>query len=471
MKLHRTKLTLAAVLVLTVGCGGMQAGGPKTGAASNDETRAIAKEAFLYGFPLVTNYDTLYKQAVDTTDGNYRAPFNTVASAANVATPADTFVVTPNSDTPYSFLWLDLRAEPVVITLPKIEQGRYYSGQLIDLDTFNFAYVGTRSFGNAGGKYLVAGPSWKGPKPKGVADVFHAETELAYVLFRTQLVNAADLGNVKRIQAGYRAEPLSHYLGKPAPAAPPAVAWPKPTATMTTAPELFRYLNFLLGFCPPHPSERDILTRFAKIGIGPGWTFDLAQRSRAERKAIEAGIADAWQELAGLQKKINSEEVSSSDFFGTRDFLKNNYLYRFAGAKLGLYGNSGAEAIYLSYFVDANGKPCDAAKTGYTLRFPKGQLPPAGAFWSLTMYDGKTQFLVANPIQRYLLNSTMLKSFRYGSDGSLTLYVQQGSPGRDREANWLPAPNGPFYAILRIYMPGPSVLNRTWKKPPMEPVP
>jgi hypothetical protein len=142
-----------------------------------------------------------------------------------------------------------------------------------------------------------------------------------------------------------------------------------------------------------------------------------------------------------------------------------------AGAKLGLYGNSGAEAIYLSYFVDAKNQPCDGSRTKYVLRFPKGGLPAAKAFWSLTMYDGSTQFLVANPLNRYLLNSPMLDKFKYGDDGSLTLYVQKDSPGADKESNWLPAPNGPFYAVLRIYMPGEAVVDGTWKKPPLESVP
>ena len=170
-------------------------------------------------------------------------------------------------------------------------------------------------------------------------------------------------------------------------------------------------------------------------------------------------------------KQINAETVSSSEMFGTRAFMKNNYLYRYAGAKLGLYGNSGDEAIYLAYFVDASHAPLDASKNNYELRFPKGQFPQAHAFWSLTMYDGKSQFLVANPLKRYLLNSTMLKTFKYGDDGSLTFYVQKSSPGSAKEANWLPAPDGPFYAILRMYMPAPEVVNGTWKKPPMLPVP
>lgn len=434
------------------------------------EARQIAREAFVYGFPLATNYDTLYKQAVDTADRDYRAPFNVIASASNVATPEDKFVVTPNSDTPYSFLWLDLRAEPVVITMPKIDKGRYYSGQLIDLYTFNFAYLGTRAFGNDGGSYLVAGPGWKGETPKGVAVVFPCETQFAYVLFRTQLYSPADIDKVRKIQAGYRAQPLSQFLGQPAPPAPPAVAWPKPTKEMTSSPALFGTLDFLLQFCPTPASEKDLMARFAKLSIGAGKGFDPGKMTPDLRKAVEDGIADAWKDLEGVQEQINTEQISSSDMFGSRDFLKGNYLHRFAGAKLGLYGNSGAEAIYLGYFVDANKQTADASKSNYVLRFPKDQLPPAGAFWSLTMYDGKTQLLVANPLKRYLLNSPMLKSFAYDGDGSLTLHLQKDSPGKKREPNWLPAPDGPFYAILRIYMPAPEVLSGAWKKPPMEPV-
>jgi hypothetical protein len=437
---------------------------------SPQETRAIAKEAYIYGFPIVTNYQTLYKQAVDKGNSDYRAPFNAIASLANVATPDDKFVVTPNSDTPYSFLWMDLRAEPVVVTMPSIEKNRYYTGQMIDLYTFNFAYLGTRRYGNDGGAFLIAGPGWQGETPKGIKAAVRSETEFAYLLFRTQLFNPADLDRVKKIQAGYRAQTLSQYLKQPAPPAAPAVNWPAPSPDMLTSPALFKYLNFMLQFCPTNPSEKDLMERFAKLNIGAGKTFDFASLSPESQKAVTDGIADAGQDLDAMMKRINAEEVSSSDMFGTREFLKNNYLYRYVGAKLGLYGNSGNEAIYLAYFVDANHQPLDGAKTNYTLLFPKGLLPPAKAFWSLTMYDGKSQFLVANPIKRYLLNSTMLKSFKYGGDGSLTLYVQKDSPGAAHESNWLPAADGPFYAILRIYMPAPEVINGTWKKPPMLPV-
>ena len=432
------------------------------------DARAVASEAYIYAFPMAANYQTLYKQAIDTTSHDYRAPFNTLTNASSVATPEDKFVVTPNSDTPYSYLWMDLRAEPIVVTMPSIETERYYTGQLIDLYTFNFAYLGTRSFGNEGGNFLIAGPNWNGATPAGIKAVLRAQTEFAYLLIRTQLFNASDLVNVRRIQAGYRAEPLSAFLHQPAPPSAPAVNWPKPSEDMLTTPAVFSYLNFLLQFCPTDSSETDLMARFAKLNLGAGKSFELASFAPRVQQAITDGIADTKADVEVMMRKINTDQVQSSDLFGTRAFLKNNYLYRFIGAKLGLYGNSGADAAYFGYFVDAGHRPLDASKSNYELHFAQGAIPEYHAFWSLTMYDGKTQLLVANPIQRYLLNSTTLKSYKYGADGSLTFYVQKNSPGKDKESNWLPAPNGPFYCVYRVYMPGEAVLNGTWKKPPMQ---
>ncbi len=229
-------------------------------------------------------------------------------------------------------------------------------------------------------------------------------------------------------------------------------------------------VNFLFQFCPPNPSESAVLARFAKINIGPGQRFDFSQFSPEIQQGINDGIKDSAADLGGVIKQINANEVRSSSVFGTRDFLKGNYLYRYAGAKLGLYGNSAADAIYFAIFVDAKHQPLDASKTNYEIRFAKGDLPPAKAFWSLTMYDGKSQFLVANPLKRYLLNSTTLESYTYGPDGSLTLYLAHSDPGAAKQSNWLPAPNGTFYAILRIYMPEEKVIDGTWLYPPVLPV-
>jgi hypothetical protein len=467
-KLALCSFTVTGALFL-VSCSSSQAPSNAANAPQTSDTQQSAKDAYVYGFPMVVNYQTMYKQAIDTADKDYRAPFNQLARSKGVATADDTFVVTPNSDTPYSFLWMDLRAEPIVITMPKIEKNRYYTAQLVDLYTFNFAYFGSRTYGNDGGTYLVAGPGWKGDKPKGVNEVIHCETEFAYVLFRTQLFNSGDLPNVFKIQDGYRAVPLSTFLGGPAPPAAPGVAWIKPEADMTTTPAIFRYVDFLLQFCPPNPVEKPLLARFAKLDIGAGATFDLAKFSAADQKAINDGIAAAQQDLTGVMQKINTDQISSAEMFGTRDALAGNYLYRYAGAKLGLYGNSAADAVYLGYFVDGNGKQLNAAESNYTLHFAKGTLPDAKAFWSLTMYDGKSQLLVANPIHRYLLNSTMVKSFKWDADDGLTLYIQKNSPGAALQPNWLPAPDGPFYGVLRVYVPGKEVQDGRWKKPPMQP--
>jgi hypothetical protein len=460
-------IVLTATVLFVTACNTNK---PSEPALTPAEARSIAKEAFIYGFPMAANYNTMYKQAIDAGNPDHRADFNVIASSKSVATPDDKFVVTPNSDTPYSYLWMDLRTEPLVISMPKIEPHRYYTGQLIDLYTYNFAYLGTRSYGNDGGTFLIAGPNWQGDKPAGVKDVLRSETEFAYLLFRTQLFNSADLPRVNRIQSQYNVQPLSTFLKQPAPIQPSSVSWPKPADIMKPNADIFPIVNFLFQFCPPSPSESALLARFAKLNIGPNQTFDMAKFSPEIQQAINDGIKDSDQDLSSTMKKINTDELSSGDMFGTRAFLQGNYLYRYVGAKLGLYGNSKQDALYFAYFVDANHQPLDASKSNYELHFAKGDLPPTKAFWSLTMYDGKTQLLVANPLKRYLLNSTTLKSYKYGSDNSLTLYLSHDNPGPAKQPNWLPAPDGTFYAVLRVYLPGDTVVNGTWHKPQMQPI-
>lgn len=433
------------------------------------DARKIAAEAFIYGFPVVDGYKTLYAQAVDAAGKDFKAAFNQIGNSANVFTPDDKAIITPNSDTPYSFVWMDLRAEPIVLTLPKIDAKRYYSVQLVDLYTYNFAYLGRRTTGSGGGHFMIAGPGWKGSTPKGITKVIHADTEIAYALYRTQLFNPGDIDAVRKIQEGYKVQTLSKFSGTPAPKAAPAIEWPKPQPDMLESPALFRYLNFLLTLCPPLPSETALMQRFATIGVGRGLPFDENKLSPDLRAALVGGIADGTAQFAAFKKsKIDTHQVTSSDFFGTRQYLKNNYLYRFSGARLGIYGNSGAEAEYVGGFVDADGKPLDASKHKYILRFAAGALPPIEAFWSLTMYDGKDQLLVANPLKRYLINSSMEPQLKRDADGAVTLYLQAKSPGADKESNWLPAPDGPFYTVLRMYQPKPDVSNGKWKAPQVQ---
>jgi hypothetical protein len=434
------------------------------------EARAVAKEAYIYGFPMVDGYRIQYAYFVDRNNSEFKAPWNQIRNVPRVFTPDDKVVQIPNSDTPYSTLGLDLRAEPVVITVPPIEKSRYFSVQLIDLYTFNFGYIGSRTTGNDGGSFLVAGPGWKGAKPPGVKTVFRCETEFALAGFRTQLFNPADLENVKEVQGGYKAQPLSQFLGKPAPPAAATIDFikPLPPDQERTSPEFFNILNFLLAFCPTNPSEKELMARFGKLDIGAGKNFDETKLSPEIKHAVEAGMADAWEALGEAKRQVDAGQVTAGDFLGSRDYLKNNYLHRMLAAVLIIYGNSKQEAMYPVYTVDASGQKLDAAQNRYTLHFAPGQLPPVNAFWSLTMYVLPSRLLVANPLNRYLINSPMLPDLKRDADGGVTLYIQRDSPGKDRQSNWLPAPSGPCLMFLRLFWPKPEALDGKWKQPPLQ---
>ncbi len=438
-------------------------------AVSADEVRAIARDAYVYGFPMVDNYRILYEYCVNTKSPQYRGPWNQIDNVSRVFTPEDTTIQTPNSDTPYSMLGYDLRAEPLVLTVPVIEKARYFSLQFIDAYTHNFDYVGSRATGNGGGNFLLAGPGWTGKTPPGISKVIRSETELGLVVYRTQLFKPADIESVKKIQAGYKVQGLSAFLGKPAPAAAPAIDFVAPLTpdTQKHSLEFFNILNFALQFCPTVPAEKDLMARFAKAGIGAGRTIDVASLSPELKQAYADGMADGWKVLDGVMAQISAGTVTSGDLFGTRAHLNGNYAYRFAAAVLGIYGNSAFEAMYPAYKVDAEGHPLDGSKNRYTLHFNADEFPPVRAFWSVTMYKLPESLLLANPINRYLINSPMLPELKRDADGGVTLYIQHESPGADKESNWLPAPAGPFWCAMRLYWPKEEALNGTWKAPKM----
>jgi len=432
--------------------------------------RAIAKEAYIYGYPLVDSYRVQYDYFQDAGNSQFKAPWNQLCNIPRVYTAADTAVVTPNSDTPYSWLGLDLRGEPMVLTVPPIDEDRYFCIQLIDAYTFDFDYIGSRATGNGGGGYLVAGPGWRGETPAGVDKVFRTETEFVLAVYRTQLFRPDDLDNVKKVQTGYRVQPLSAFLGGPAPQAAPAVDFMTPLTPQAqrTDVRFFDVLSFVLQFCPTHPSETELVARFAEIGVGAGRSIDVDGLSPEMKAALEQGMADAWAEYDAIKaERIDTKQLTSGDLLGTREQLKNNYLYRMAAAVLGLYGTGKQEAMYPLYTVDSEGRPLSGANK-YILRFAPGQLPPVHAFWSLTMYRVPENLLVANPLDRYLLNSPMLPQYRRDEDGGLTLLIQKDSPGPGLEANWLPAPEGPFMVPMRMYWPKREAIEGTWTEPPMQ---
>ncbi|MFL5157895.1 MAG: DUF1254 domain-containing protein [Microvirga sp.] len=436
------------------------------------EAKDIAEEGFIYGLPLVMFYAVMQEFAVDRNSGQFKAPFNEINNQNRVATPADTAVITPNSDTPYSILWLDLRAEPMVISVPTIEKDRYYSVQLIDGNTYNFGYIGTRATGTEPGDYLVVGPDWKGETPSGIEKVFRSTTPFTFTAIRTQLFNPDDMPNVEKIQAGSKAQPLSAFLRQPAPPAVPKIEF-LPATTAGIKDNFFQYLDAALQYVPETPRDKAVRAKLAKIGIGPGKTFEFKDLSPEHKAAILAGMkqgddkVDQW--LAGGNKNINGWKVGS--FFGDEAFFNGDWVMRAGAAKGGLLGNDAVEAMYPYTRTDATGKPLDGSKHKYTITFAPGQLPPVNAFWSVTMYDGKSQFLVKNPIDRYLINSPMLPAMKMEPDGSLTLYIQKGSPGADKETNWLPAPDDKIYLVMRLYWPKPtppSILpagQGTWQPP------
>jgi len=435
-----------------------------------EEARTIAKQAYIYGFPLVDNMRVQYAYFIDKNDPDYKAPYNILYNIPRVFTSQDKAIQTANSDTPYSWIGLDLRTEPIVFTVPPMEKDRYWSLQLIDLYTHNFDIPGTRTDGNNGGSFLIAGPNWKGEKPEGITRVIRCETEIASAQFRTQLFDPADLENVKRIQEQYIVKTLSAFINQPAPKAAPAIDFPKPLTpeSQRTSLEFFNLLNFYLQFCPTHPSEKALREQFAKIGLVPGKTFDAASLSSEIKEALSAGMQDAWKEFEIFNtNEIKTGKVGSAEAFGTREHLNNNYMFRMAGAVLGIYGLSKEEAIYPIYQTDSEGQPLNAATNKYTLTMKSDEMPPVYAFWSYTMYELPARIMTENPINRYLINSAMLPNLKRNPDNSITIYIQHESPGKDKESNWLPAPNGPFFFVNRLYLPKPEALNGTWKPKPL----
>ena len=437
-----------------------------------EETKAIAEEGFIYGVPIVMNYAVMNEFCVDKNSSQYKGPFNQISNEARVFTYKDTAVVTPNSDTPYSMLWLDLRAEPIVISVPAVEKERYYSVQMIDGNAYNYGYIGSRATGPEAGDYLVVGPDWKGETPAGIKKVFQSTTPFTLTIFRTQLFNADDMPNVVKVQAGYKAQPLSGFLKQPAPAAAPKIDFlPATTAGIKT--NFYEYLDAALQFVPPSPEDKDVRARLASIGIGPGKTFEFKDLSLEHKAAVLLAMKEGDDKvdkyLATGFQDINGWKVGAA--FGDRAFYSGDWLKRAAAAKGGIYGNDAVEAMYPMTRLDATGETLDGSKHNYTLTFPGGQLPPVNAFWSVTMYNGKSQLLIKNPINRYLINSPMLPNMKKNADGSLTLYIQKDSPGKDKESNWLPAPNDLIYLVMRLYWPKtetPSILppgEGTWKPP------
>ena len=427
-----------------------------------EEARAIAKEAYIFNYPLVMMYRTMYLQAIDTTSESYSGGFGSWLHLGT-SSPKDTDIVSPNNDSPYSYAWVDLRAEPWVVTLPKIEKNRFYTSQWDDLWGFVLDNPGSVEDGNDGVSVLLASPTWKGELPKGVKRVIQGDSSFLGTLTRTQLIDPKDLPNVKKIQSEYKLQALSAYLGKPAPEPAPPIEWMPWKDGVETTDGFWAYVNFLLPLTTPNPQDKAVQDRMAKIGLVPGKAWDSSALGKDVSAALAEGMKDALAEL----KKGSTRITDPSLFYRSRKDLKKDYFDRALGVMVGIFGNVKKVSVYFAVPKDDQGELFDGSKGDYAITFTADHIPPAKNFWSWTMYKLPQRWLVDNSIKRYAIGSAT-PGLKKAKDGSITVYFQAKSPGKGKESNWLPAPEGPFWLVLRTYGPGKSILNKTWKMPPVK---
>ena len=427
-------------------------------AQSAEEITTIAEEAYIFVYPMLYNYQTLYTQTQDMTFLGYIGGFNRYRHYARPFSPADTDIVTPNNDTAYSWAWLDLRREPIVFEAPELDEDRYNVFQWVDLYTYIFASPGSRLRGTKAATYLFVGPDWEGDIPEGFDEVFRAETDFIGTLTRTGIGGPDDFLKMREIQQGYRFTPLSAYTAGKPPAPAPDIKFPVWHESLAGTPAFISYLNFLLGHVKPNPADAEALKRFAAIGVGPGKPFDASTLDDETYAAIQAGIDVALKKLTERTAK-NEDNIG---LFGSRDYLGTDYESRSVGAMIGLYGMNETEAVYFSYQMDADNNPLDGTKT-YELKFETP--PPVSQFWSLTMYNLPQRLLVDNEIDRYSIGDRT-EGLVMNEKGGLVIILSAENPGEGK--NWLPTPEGPFFMVMRMYGPEDSILKKEWSRPKPE---
>jgi hypothetical protein len=435
-----------------------------------DEAHAIGVDAYVYFYPLLT-MDITRKQFTNIEPGKEfgKGPMNMFVSVPQYP-PADfKGVVRSNFDTLYSIAWLDLTEEPLVIAAPDTA-GRFYLLPMLDMWTDVFASPGWRTTGTQAGQFLVTPPGWTGTVPAGLNHL-PAPTPFVWVIGRTKTDGAADYAAVHKIQAGYTVTPLSR-LGK---SAEPVSVNIDPAVDMKTPPKIqvdamsaadyFAYAAELLKVHPAHISDQPILAQMKRIGIEPGKSFSMDALDPEIKAALQTVPEDAqalmtWK-VPTLARVVNGWSMNTD----TMGVYGNYYLKRAIVAQIGLGANLPEDAIYPLNIGDVEGKPLDGANK-YVLHFDKGETPPVNAFWSITLYDPEG-FQVGNALNRFAFSSWM--PFKTNADGSLDIYFQHENPGKDLEANWLPAPKGGFNLTMRLYGPKPEVLNGKWNPPPVKP--
>ena len=434
-------------------------------AITEEEAHAIGVDAYLYFYPLIT-MDLTRKQSTNIEPGKEigKGPMNMFVSVPTYP-PADfKGVVRPNFDTLYSIAWLDLTKEPMIVSAPDTN-GRYYLLPMLDMWTDVFASPGWRTTGTQAANFLIAPPGWSGDTPTGMTRI-DAPTPYVWIIGRTKTDGPQDYDAVHKIQAAYKITPLSQNYSPPTVTIDASVDMKTPSKVQIDtmpAEKYFAYAAELLKVNPPHITDQPMIAQLKKIGFERGKSFELDKANPAIRKGLQGASEDAQQLMAWkiptLARVVNGWSMNTD----TMGVYGNYYLKRAIVAQLGLGANLPEDAIYPLNLADETGKPLDGANK-YTLHFEKGATPPVDAFWSVTLYD-TGGFQVANALNRFAVSSWM--PFKYNVDGSLDLYFQNESPGSDKEANWLPAPKGPFNLTMRLYAPRSEALTGKWNPPPV----
>jgi hypothetical protein len=430
---------------------------------TEQEIQAIATEAYVYLYPLVLMDVT--RRVMTNAEPKPNSPTGPMNMFHHLRAfpPADfKDVVRPNFDTLYSIAWLDLSDEPMIVSAPDTE-GRYYLLEMLDMWTDAFAAPGKRTSGTEPVDIAVVPPGWQGRLPKDMERI-DAPTMYVWTIGRTQTNGPKDYEAVRKVQDGYRITPLSEWGKAPR----PLKFQLDPTVDMKTTPmkqvETMRAADFfehgaeLMKIHPPHITDWSIVARMKRIGIEAGESFEFKEADNAVKRALELapGAALQWMKSTApsIARVANGWQINTE----TIGVYGNAYLKRAIIALVGLGANQPEDAIYPMSYGDADGKPFDG-RNDYVLHFSKQDLPPVGAFWSVTLYDADG-FPVANALDRHALGDR--DPLKFNADGSLDLYFQQNSPGKDRESNWLPTPAGEFTLTMRLYAPKPEVLDGRW---------
>jgi hypothetical protein len=437
---------------------------------TEDESAKIAEDACVFGYPLVLMDVTKTASTAVPKPKGAKAPVNQFAHLRAFPDATYTGVVSPNADMLYSIAWLDLAKEPMVLSVPEMGK-RYYLMQMMDAWTNVFASPGTRTTGNDKRYFAIVGPRWTGELPRSVQKL-KSPTNTVWLVGRTQTNGKDDYPVVHAIQNQYKLTPLSTWGKEYAP--PDNVPVEKGAHRKTPPAEqvaqmgastFFARLDTLMKDNPPAAADAEAMERFAAIGVALSRPFDSAKLDPAVAKGVERGARAAREKIDAEAKKPLGKVVNNWSVMTARvGRFGTDYPFRSAIARVVLGANLPEDTVYPMTRLDAEGKALTGANR-YVIRFAKGKLPPVGAFWSVSMYNSKQAF-VDNPFNRYAIGDR--DRLKFEDDGSLTLYVQHESPGKDKESNWLPAPKGEFNLFLRLWWPKKEVLDGTWKPPAVE---